>query len=90
MKALMIIVVIGAIAFAIYRASQASQEESKEDRTVRSLPPSVQHVVAKMDGQSQTVFFNEYEKRKKKVSVGYTLWFLLGMHYLYYGKIGVQ
>lgn len=90
MKSLLLIVIIAAIAFAVYRAYQISQEESKEGRTLRSLPPSVQHVVAKMDGESQTAFFNEYERKKKKISVGYIFWVFLGIHYLYYGKVGLQ
>jgi hypothetical protein len=86
-KFILVIVLIAA-AFGLYRAYVASQEESKEVRTIRALPPSVQHVVGQMDPQAQATFFNEYERKRKKTSVGYLLW-LIGFHYLYYGKVGL-
>lgn len=86
----LIVVVLGLIAFAIYQAYKASQDESKEARTLKSLPPSVQHVVSQMDATTQTALFNEYETKRKKRSVGYIVWFLLGWHYLYTGKVGLQ
>jgi hypothetical protein len=90
MKALIVIVILAIGAYAAYNAYKASQEETKEARTVKSLPPSVQHVVAQMDGGSQAAFFNEYEQKKKKKSVGWILWFFLGFHYLYVKKVGMQ
>jgi hypothetical protein len=87
LKFILLIALIAA-AFGIYRAYLASQEESKEVRTVRALPPSLQHVVGQMDPQSQAAFFNEYERKQKKVSAGYLLW-LIGFQYLYYGKVGL-
>jgi hypothetical protein len=86
-KILILIVLIGA-AIAVFRAYAASQQESREARTLRSLPPSVQHVVARMDPQGQAALFNEYEAKRKKTSVGYLLW-LVGFHYLYYSKVGL-
>jgi hypothetical protein len=88
MKILVFLLIILGIGYAGYRAYQASQEETREVRTVRSLPPSVQHVVAKMDASTQVTFFNEYEKKKKKISVGYLFW-IIGFQYLYYGKAGL-
>jgi hypothetical protein len=93
MSTLIILIVLAAVIFAIYRAYTAAQEESKvskEVRTIRSLPPSIQHVVSRMDGRSQAALFNEYEQKKKKISVGYILWFIFGFHYLYYSKVGIQ
>ena len=93
MSTFIVLVVLAAIAYAVYRvyrAYTAAQEESKEVRTIRSLPPSIQHVVSLMDGRSQAALFNEYEQKKKKISVGYILWFIFGFHYLYYGKVGIQ
>jgi len=90
MSTLIILIVLAAVIFAIYRAYTAAQEESKEVRTIRSLPPSIQHVVSLMDGRSQAALFNEYEQKKKKISVGYILWFIFGFHYLYYSKVGIQ
>lgn len=84
-----LLIVIG-LAVAGYQAFKASREESSEARTVQSLPPSIQHVVTKMDRESQNAFFNEYEKKKKKKSIGWIAWFLIGWHYLYVGKVGLQ
>jgi TM2 domain-containing membrane protein YozV len=84
------IIVIAAIGMAGYQFYRSSQEESKEARTVASLPPSVQHVVAQMDGGTQAAFFNEYDRKKKRKSVGYLAWFFLGWHYLYAKKVGMQ
>lgn len=90
MKALIVVVIIAAIVAAVVMAYRASQEESKESRTLTSLPPSVQHVVAQMDGTTQAAFFNEYWEKRRKASVGYIAWLLLGFHYLYAKKVGVQ
>jgi TM2 domain-containing membrane protein YozV len=84
-----LLLLIGLIAAAVM-AYRSSQEETREARTIRSLPPSVQHVVAQMDGGSQAAFFNEYERKKKKKSIGWLLWFFFGFHYLYVGKVGLQ
>ena len=43
-----------------------------------------------MDSGSRAAFFNEYEKKRRKVSVGYIMWILLGLHYLYARKVGLQ
>lgn len=85
-----VLLVLLALGFAGYRAYQASKQETSESRTVNSLPPSIQHVVTQMDSQSQNAFFNEYESKKKKKSIGWIAWFLLGWHYLYVGKVGMQ
>lgn len=90
MKTLIILLFLVAAGYAIYRAYNASQEEAKEARTIRSLPPSVQHVVGQMDPNSQAVFFNDYERKKLKKSIGWILWFLFGLHYIYAKKVGMQ
>lgn len=90
MKSIVILIVLAAVGLVIYKAYQASQDEAKEARTVKALPPSVQHVVAQMDGASQAAFFNEYEHKKKKRSIGWLLWLFFGWHYIYAGKIGLQ
>lgn len=84
------LLVLAALVFAGIRVFQSSKEETSESRTVKSLPPSIQHVVAQMDSGSLNAFFNEYEKKKKKKSIGWIAWFLIGWHYLYVGKVGVQ
>jgi len=84
------LVVVGAIGFAAYRVFQSSKEETSESRTIKSLPPSIQHVVSQMDQESQNAFFNEYERKKKKKSIGWLAWLFLAWHYLYVGKVGMQ
>lgn len=84
------LLVLAALVFAGVRIFQASKEETSESRTVKSLPPSIQHVVTQMDSGSQNAFFNEYERKKKKKSIGWLAWFLIGWHYLYVGKVGMQ
>lgn len=90
MKGLLALVVLAGIAFAVYQAMQAAKTESGEARTINSLPPTVRHAVLQLDGASQAALFNEFERKKKKLSVAYIAWFLLGWHYLYVGKVGVQ
>ena len=87
---LVVLILIAAAVLVVYRVRQSSKEETSESRTIQSLPPSIQHVVSQMDGESQNAFFNEYERKKKKKSVGWIAWFFLGWHYLYVGKVGVQ
>jgi hypothetical protein len=89
-KIVVILVIVLAVGFALYQAYAASQEENLEARTIKSLPPSVQHVVAQMDPASQASFFNEYDRKKKKRSVAYILWLTFGFHYLYARKVGMQ
>ena len=61
-----------------------------ETRVVQSLPPSVQHALAQMDVQSQNAFFFEYQAKQKSVVVARLLSFLLGWHYIYLRKTGMQ
>ncbi len=90
MKNLIILIIVAVVVFAIVKSRQAARLESSEERTAASLPPSVQHTVSVMDSASKAAFFNEYEKKRKKVSVGYLLWIIFGVHYLYARKIGLQ
>ncbi len=88
MKAVLPIIILAIIAFVIYRAVKASKDETSEERTIKSLPPTIQHTVSQMDPMSQNAFFNEFQKKRKKLSVAYVLW-LFGFHYLYLGKVGL-
>lgn len=90
MKTLVVVMLLAALIGAIVMAYRAHQAESTEQRTLAKLPPSVQHVVAQMDGTTQSAFFNEFWQKRRKSSVGYIVWFLLGFHYLYARKVGVQ
>jgi hypothetical protein len=87
---LLVLVILGGLVYAGYKAYKANHEETSESRTIKSLPPTVQHTVAQMDPASQNAFFNEYDRKKKKVSVAYIVWILLGWHYLYLKKVGLQ
>lgn len=76
--ALLLAGVIGFFAYTSHR------QETREARTVASLPPSVQHVVAQMEPGARSAFFNEYERYRKKTWVAYLLmWPLFGTHYFY-------
>lgn len=90
MRSLIVVLVLGGIAFAVYQAAQSAKEESQEARTIDRLPPTVRHAVAQLDRTSQAALFNEYEQKKRKLSVAYVAWLLLGWHYLYVRKVGVQ
>ena len=82
------LVFLAVIVFGIVKFSQARKSEG-DWRLVKNLPASVQAVVAKMDTESQTTFFNELEKKRKSVAMMFLLW-IIGWHYLYLGKIGTQ
>ena len=69
---------------------EASGIATTETRVVQSLPPSVQHALAQMDVQSQNAFFFEYQTKQKSVMVARLLSFLLGWHYIYLRKTGMQ
>ena len=84
------IIFLAAVAYAIYSALKANKEENSEVREIKGLPPSVQAAVSSMDESTRNVFFAEYERRKKSIAVSYVAWILLGWHYLYNGKIGMQ
>ena len=88
MKGFLILIVLVVIGIVIFKAYKANQLETSEERTIKSLPPTVQHTVGQMDTMSQNAFFNEYQKKKKKVAVAYMLW-LIGFHYIYVRKVGL-
>ena len=69
---------------------EAPKIATTETRVIRSLPPSVQHALAQMDVQSQNAFFFEYQAKQKSVVVARLLSFLLGWHYIYLRKTGMQ
>lgn len=79
---------LAAIGFGIYRYMQA-READGDWRMVKNLPPSVQGVVAKMDPETQTTFFNELGRKRKSLPTAY-LFGTVGWHYLYLGKVGLQ
>lgn len=81
-----VLVTVGLIALAGvgYAAWTSHNQETREARTLASLPPSVQHVVAQMEPGAQSSFFDEYERNKKRTWVAYLLlWPCFGTHYFY-------
>lgn len=56
----------------------------------RNLPPRAQAVYGDLNGEYQRMMLQEISNREKSTGVGYILWFLLGWHYAYVGRWGVQ
>ncbi len=90
MKIFVILFILAAIVGAIWKISQAKAEENAELDSVAKLPPSVGHVVAQMDLDSQAAFFHEFQKNKKSLAVAYIAWLTLGVHYFYFKKPGLN
>ena len=90
MKGLFVFVVLAVVAVGVTMYVRASREEQAEARSLKSLPPSVQNVVGKMGANEQAAFFNEYERKKRKLSVSYLLWIFFGLYYVYNRKVGLQ
>lgn len=60
------------------------QQESSEQGTLASLPPSVQHVVARLDGTTRVAFFDEYARLRRSTAISYLMMlFVFGTHYFY-------
>lgn len=89
MKSFLFLVVVVAIGFAVFKAVQASKEDA-DFRQIQKLPASVQNAVGRMDVTAQGAFFNELDKKRKKISISYIAWIFFGWHYLYNGKVGIQ
>lgn len=90
MQNFIVLVILVVIVSGGVKAYQSSQKESTEQRTLSNLPPSVQYVVAQMDGGTQAAFFDEYWDKRRKISVGYVCWILFGFHYFYVKRFGLQ
>lgn len=54
------------------------------------LPSAVRSELAHLSDREQTYFVEEFRRRCKRVFWAYTLWFLLGWHYIYLRKWGLQ
>lgn len=81
------VIFLALIAYVVYRLVGKNPSEQE---LFESLSPSVRHVVSRFDPQSRMAFFEEYSKARKKTGVAWIAWFLIGWHYLYVGKVGVQ
>ncbi len=54
------------------------------------LPAMVRNELGKVSPQKQEEFIEEYRRKTKSCGVAYILWFLLGWHYIYLRKWGLQ
>lgn len=57
---------------------------------VMSIPVALEGVFQSLPSDTQALVLRDYEHRKKSGLAAYILWFLLGFHYLYLGRIGIQ
>lgn len=61
-----------------------------EGSILRGLPASVRASLLNSSDSEQEMFVEEYRRRKKSIGVGYILWILLGLHFGYLHKWGLQ
>lgn len=54
------------------------------------FPPSVRAAFNGLDKAQQKAFQKEYSVRARSLTTAYVAWLLLGWHYLYLGKVGMQ
>jgi hypothetical protein len=57
---------------------------------LRQMPPMVQNELAKLSEDKQRDFLHEFDRKSKSVGNAYLCWFLLGLHYAYLGRWGIQ
>jgi hypothetical protein len=56
----------------------------------KNLPAMVRNELSRLSAQHQQEFVEEYRRKAKSVGGAYVLWLVLGCHYAYVGKWGVQ
>lgn len=56
----------------------------------RELPPAVRRSLASSDAGTQEDFLSEYQRTSRSLGIAYLLWLLLGWHYAYVGRWGIQ
>lgn len=54
------------------------------------IPASVKRALAKLEPAQQKAYKRDYGRRCKSTVVAYLAWLLLGWHYLYLGRVGMQ
>ena len=54
------------------------------------VPSSVKAAFGKLDPAQQKAYKRDYRRRCKSTLVAYIAWLLLGWHYLYMGRVGMQ
>ena len=55
-----------------------------------NLPAVVRNSLAELPAARQEEFLEEYRRRAKSIPPAYILWLLLGFHYIYLRKWGLQ
>lgn len=55
-----------------------------------SLPNTVKNAYQALGPHQQKAFRKEYGRRKRSMFVSGLAWLMLGWHYLYFGKAGMQ
>jgi TM2 domain-containing membrane protein YozV len=55
-----------------------------------TLPTMVRVELTKMSPERQVLFVEEFRRKKKNTGLAYLLWFVIGLHYVYLGKVGWQ
>lgn len=58
--------------------------------TSDNLPSMVRNELAKMSAQKQDEFLEDFNRKKKSTGLAYVCWLVLGLHYGYSGKWGLQ
>ncbi len=57
---------------------------------ILEMPDAVYAAHAKLNPEMQEAFGHDYVRRRKSLLLAYIAWLLLGWHYLYLGKVGLQ
>lgn len=54
------------------------------------LPSMVRSELSRLSPEQQEEFLEEYSRKAKSVGTAYVVWILLGWHYVYLGRWGMQ
>lgn len=54
------------------------------------LPAMVHSQLVRLPAEQQSEFVEGFNRKRKSTGVAYLLWFILGIHYIYLGKLGWQ
>ena len=60
------------------------------DSVYDKLPSMVKAEIVKMSADKQGQFIDEFRRKSKSVGMAYLLWFIIGLHYIYLDKLGLQ